>query len=493
MQALRSFAQFRDARDASVDQAQAYADAGDYGFTDADVCSVQNAFASVGLGRTRDRDCDAVVDGQDPDVDGDGVAELDEDDDPLDNCPEAPNPDQADCDDDGAGDVCDDFNPNELCGDVDRDGEINRFDNCPCTANPNQADNDHDGEGKDLSCLGEDPQPFLGGDACDTDDDGDAVPDGQDNCPFTANADQIETDADGIGDACDNCSEVPNENQADNDADDVGDICDPDDDDDGICDRGGPEQDGTPGTPAGGCEPGPGNRDLCPSVYDPQQVDIDDNGIGLRCDDDEAFTLSGDWLGGIDALIRFAHPGEALLIPIAPCSDIGCPDWISEAFRTNVDVSLPFAARVNVVDDRGFVVSSGPVASHHTLRFQPRTDVFYRAGAGDGVGQGVTSNPVYRGIRYFLEIAPPAQVELGRSYSIGITVGSGEAPLCLGDCGSNAVVTIDELVRLVSIALDSQPISACVAGDRDFNRRITIDELVAAVKAALAGCSAERA
>ena len=41
------------------------------------------------------------------------------------------------------------------------------------------------------------------GDACDTDDDGDGVDDGVDNCPLDANASQLDTDLDGAGDACD--------------------------------------------------------------------------------------------------------------------------------------------------------------------------------------------------------------------------------------------------------------------------------------------------
>src|SRR5437762_5613150 len=37
------------------------------------------------------------------------------------------------------------------------------------------------------------------------DSDGDGVPDGIDNCPFTYNPDQADRDSDGVGDACDNC------------------------------------------------------------------------------------------------------------------------------------------------------------------------------------------------------------------------------------------------------------------------------------------------
>jgi hypothetical protein len=51
------------------------------------------------------------------------------------------------------------------------------------------------------------------------------------------------------------------------------------------------------------------------------------------------------------------------------------------------------------------------------------------------------------------------------------------------------IVTIDELVRAVNIALEAQALEACPAADVDRNGRVTVDELVSAVNAALGGCA----
>jgi thrombospondin type 3 repeat protein/hemolysin type calcium-binding protein len=106
------------------------------------------------------------------DTDGDGIVDA------TDNCPNVDNPDQADADADGLGDVCDD--------DQDGDG-FAADDNCPAVANADQTDTDGDGIGDD----------------CDPDADNDGVLNGADNCPLVANADQADTDGDGIGNACD--------------------------------------------------------------------------------------------------------------------------------------------------------------------------------------------------------------------------------------------------------------------------------------------------
>jgi len=106
----------------------------------------------------------------DPDTDGDGISDVN------DNCPALSNSDQADADADGVGDACD---------------------NCPNAANADQADGD-----------------------------GDGIADACDNCPSAVNEDQADADGDGVGDACDNAPNNPNPDQADTDGDGIPDALD---------------------------------------------------------------------------------------------------------------------------------------------------------------------------------------------------------------------------------------------------------------------------
>lgn len=101
---------------------------------------------------------------QPTDSDGDTVADA------VDNCPQHPNVDQDDTDQDGTGDVCDET----PFPDADGDGVADSQDNCPNESNPNQADFDLDNSG----------------DVCDPDDDNDGVSDVDDDCPFVFNPEQ---------------------------------------------------------------------------------------------------------------------------------------------------------------------------------------------------------------------------------------------------------------------------------------------------------------
>ena len=213
-------------------------------------------------------DVTSVVVVNDRDTDADGVSDS------IDNCIDTPNPDQADFDGDGLGDVCD--------PDTDGDGIDNGDDNCPETPNADQADLDGDSVG----------------DVCDPDIDGDGVDNGVDNCPNTPNADQADLDGDSIGDVCDgdvdgdgvdngsdNCPRTPNPDQADLDGDRIGDVCDADDDGDGVDD----------------------DVDNCPRTPNPDQADLDGDGNGDICDGD----VDGDGIDNdIDNCKRTPNPDQ---------------------------------------------------------------------------------------------------------------------------------------------------------------------------------------
>jgi RHS repeat-associated protein len=138
------------------------------------------------------------------DSDEDGVGDA------FDNCPDIPNPGQADADGDGRGDACD------PCTDTDEDwygdpGYPNPDcpggpeDNCPEIPN---FQSDRDGDGLGDACDGD-----IDGDGILNDGDGSGTPGDttcaggetvncDDNCNYIANADQADADNDGVGDAC---------------------------------------------------------------------------------------------------------------------------------------------------------------------------------------------------------------------------------------------------------------------------------------------------
>ena len=205
--------------------------------------------------------------------------------DDVDNCPFIWNPNQNDENDNGIGDLCDDF---------DEDGIVDIYDNCPYTANADQKDinangigdvcDDYDGDGvldNEDNCWytsnpnQEDFNENGIGDVCD-DSDGDGVYDDVDNCIYHWNPNQADINNNGIGDACedtdgdgvrdseDNCPFVSNSHQLDTDNDGVGDVCD-DSDGDGVYD----------------------DVDNCIYHWNPDQVDTNENGIGDFCDDSD--------------------------------------------------------------------------------------------------------------------------------------------------------------------------------------------------------------
>ncbi len=64
------------------------------------------------------------------------------------------------------------------------------------------------------------------------------------------------------------------------------------------------------------------------------------------------------------------------------------------------------------------------------------------------------------------------------------------APSCIGDCGGDGEVTVNELIIGVNIALGVTPVSACPVFDANGDGEVTIDELIRGVNFALTACPA---
>ena len=96
---------------------------------------------------------------------------------------------------------------------------------------------------------------------------------------LTVDGGSSDSDGDGVGDAVDNCPAVTNPQQEDLDNDGLGDVCDPDDDGDGVND----------------------GADNCPRVPNAGQEDSDGDGVGDACD---ALSYCGE-----PDYDRFSEPG----------------------------------------------------------------------------------------------------------------------------------------------------------------------------------------
>ena len=234
---------------------------------------------------------------------------------------------------------------NDGVNDFEADGTT-VLDNCRLVANADQANADQaNADNAD-----------DGGDACDDDDDNDAVNDPADTCstgvPSTDNDgdgcrdtdEDPDDDNDEVADGTDNCQFVMNPDQFNNDTDAFGDACDDDDDDDGTkdaedafrtdaCASTDTDGDGMPDSLVAGCD-----TDLTEDLDDdgdgfPNEAnsttvaDLDDNNNGLI----EIHTL--------DDLARLARRSETATVRMTAITT-PLPPWALMVVRVRMTAAV---------------------------------------------------------------------------------------------------------------------------------------------------------
>src|SRR5262249_22391836 len=96
--------------------------------------------------------------------------------------------------------------------------------------------------------------------------------------------------------------------------------------------------------------------------------------------------------------------------------------------------------------------------------------------------QRASARPSLRNIALLLLTVGVGSWPVGRAWA--------QSGLCTGDCNGDGMVTVDEVILGVNIALSTSPVQTCRQIDLNGDGVVSVDEIILSVNDAIAGCGA---
>lgn len=169
--------------------------------------------------------------------------------------------------------------------------------------------------------------------------------------------------------------------------------------------------------------------------------------------------------------------GERALRDRIDAMQIGAPGRLGVLFRDNHYRIFEVAGQLlSKLREPAGTCSQGFI---NRRVFMPETDWVYFATPKRICAVNVLTHEIANAVDLDFGFANPSPVEL---------LPVRPSRNCTGDCDADGVVTVEEIVRAVSIGLGAADATTCASADADGDRTVTVDELISAVLHALEGC-----
>lgn len=204
----------------------------------------------------------------------------------------------------------------------------------------------------------------------------------------------------------------------------------------------------------------------------------------------------GEQRDGYVNLLILGLPGESGVQPL-PNGDVlaiavrvaaGAPAAVPLHLYSGIDDAVPAGAGVLSIADAG-AVDRTVDPTHDRLNVRLVDGELLVSTAPTATATRTAASPTAAPTTPTVSASATATRTSGPSPSATATTATTPAAGCVGDCDHSGMVSVNELIIGVGIALDAMPLARCPEFDCRGSGRVDVTCLIAGVNAALGGCA----